>query len=140
MTWQAYMGKNKNLIGADVKKLRAERWMTKEVFLQQLKEYGLDINIKSLSRLEEQRRRVLDYEIVAIANAFNIEPNELLDFETNSKKGLSLYMSLLVYMLIERECRHVRDYEVIALAKGLETDPNKLLCGDKYEGIPLPLD
>ncbi|NLV17180.1 MAG: helix-turn-helix transcriptional regulator [Syntrophomonadaceae bacterium] len=69
---------NKNIIGTKVVALRKVKNMKQKDLLAKLQTVGLDISATSLSRLEGQYRLVQDYEIVAIAKAFDISVEELL--------------------------------------------------------------
>ena len=74
---------NKNLIGAKVLKFRLANEIKQKDFLAQLQVLGLDISPTSLSRLEWQERLVQDREIMIIAKAMKIDPNELLGWKTD---------------------------------------------------------
>ena len=74
---------DKNMIGKKVLSYRLINKIKQKDFLAQLQVLGLDISSTSLSRLEWQERLVQDYEIVIIAEAMKMDPNELLDWKIN---------------------------------------------------------
>lgn len=69
---------NKNIIGAKVLDFRLTNSIKQKDFLAHLQILGMDISPTSLSRLEWQERLVQDREVVIIAKAMKIDPNELL--------------------------------------------------------------
>lgn len=74
---------DKNIIGAKVLAYRIANSIKQKDFLAQLQVLELDMSATSLSRLEWQERLVQDREIVIIAKAMKIDPNELLDWKGN---------------------------------------------------------
>ena len=69
----------KNIIGVKVVEFRKERGIKQKDFLAQLQVLGMDISATSLSRIEGQYRLVQDFEVVFLAKALGITPNELLN-------------------------------------------------------------
>ncbi len=69
---------DKNIIGKKVISLRKEKGMKQKEFLALLQTKGMNISATSLSRLEGQHRLVADYEVLVIADIFNISADELL--------------------------------------------------------------
>ena len=76
---------NKNIIGKKVLSYRLANKIKQKDFLAQLQVLGLDISSTSLSRIEWQERLVQDYEIIIIAKAMKIDPNELLGWKITIK-------------------------------------------------------
>ena len=53
--------------------------MTQKYLSEQLQLLGIDINVKSLLRLENGNRIIKEYELSAFAKIFNVSADELLD-------------------------------------------------------------
>ena len=68
----------RNLVGAKVERLRQKTGMRQKELLAQLQVRGISINASALSKLEGQVRTVTDYELVAIADVFGLNIDELL--------------------------------------------------------------
>lgn len=68
----------RNLIGKKVEALRRTTGMRQKELLAQLQVRGISINASGLSKLEGQLRAVTDYELVALADVFDISVDELL--------------------------------------------------------------
>ena len=68
----------KNIVGLKVLNFRKERGIKQKDFLAQLQVLGMDISATSLSRIEGQYRLVQDSEVVFLAEALKVTPNELL--------------------------------------------------------------
>ena len=60
---------NKNIIGANITKIRKGRGLKHKEFLAKLQVRGLNISSTALTRLEGQDRYAKDYEIYAVAEA-----------------------------------------------------------------------
>ncbi len=70
----------KNICGRVIAKLRSQANppVTQESLVAKLQVNGLDLDRASLAKIETQKRRVYDYEVVAIAKALNTNPADLL--------------------------------------------------------------
>ena len=68
----------RNLIGKKVETLRRKAGMRQKELLAQLQVRGISINASGLSKLEGQLRTVTDYELVALADVFDLTVDELL--------------------------------------------------------------
>lgn len=68
----------RNLVGKKVGALRREKGMQQKELLAQLQVRGISINSSGLSKLEGQLRTVTDYELVALADVFDLSVDELL--------------------------------------------------------------
>lgn len=71
----------RNLIGKKVEALRRKAGMRQKELLAQLQVRGISINASGLSKLEGQLRTVTDYELVALADVFDLTVDELLKTE-----------------------------------------------------------
>ena len=68
---------NKNLVGSRVEQLRHAAGMRQKELLAQLQVRGISINASGLSKLEGQLRSVSDYELRALAEAFDVPIEDL---------------------------------------------------------------
>ena len=71
-------GEKKNLIGANLKKLRIERKMSQQDISNKLELLGVYVCRGSVSRIEDQSRTVTDIELYAIAEVLKVNVSELL--------------------------------------------------------------
>lgn len=74
----------KNRIGKRVKELRTERQLSQKALAEQLQLAGYEFNDLTVLRIEQGTRFVPDYEVVAIAEFFNVSYEYLLG--VNDKK------------------------------------------------------
>ena len=71
--------KKRNLVGANLKKIRLNNGLSQEQLIAQLNLLGLDLDRTSLSRIENQNREVYDYELVYFSKALKINLIDLYD-------------------------------------------------------------
>lgn len=71
-------GKSKNIIGSKLKALRLDAGLTQKALAEKLQLSGYEFSDLTILRIEQGKRFVPDYEIVAIADFFNITTDELL--------------------------------------------------------------
>lgn len=71
--------KKRNLVGANLKKIRLRNGLSQEQLIAQLNLLGLDLDRTSLSRVENQNREVYDYELVYFSKALKINIVDLYD-------------------------------------------------------------
>ncbi|MCL2034121.1 MAG: helix-turn-helix domain-containing protein [Oscillospiraceae bacterium] len=69
---------NMNIVGAKITKLRLENGLKQKELLAKLQTRGMDISAPCLSKLEGQTRIVSDKELLIIAEALGVRPEELL--------------------------------------------------------------
>lgn len=74
-------GKSKNIIGNNVKKLRNKLGITQKTLAEKLQLEGFEFADLTILRIEQGKRFVPDYEVVALADFFNITTDELLKTE-----------------------------------------------------------
>lgn len=67
----------RNMIGANVTKLRKLNKMSQNELATNMQLLGVDINLTSLSKLEGQTRMVTDREVFVIAQIFHIKMEDL---------------------------------------------------------------
>ena len=63
---------NKNIIGANIRFYRKEKNYTQKELIARLGIQGIDLDEPKLSRIENQLRPILDYEVLAFAKALDI--------------------------------------------------------------------
>ena len=72
-----YEGK-KNIIGDKVKALRKEKGISQKALAEQLQLLGFDFNDLTVLRIETGKRFVADYELMALADYFEVSSDYLL--------------------------------------------------------------
>lgn len=70
-------GKSKNIIGSKVKELRKQQGLTQKALAEQLQLAGYEFSDLTILRIEQGKRFVPDYEVVALANYFLITTDDL---------------------------------------------------------------
>lgn len=71
-------GTSKNMIGSNLKKLRKKAGMTQKALAEKLQLEGQEFTDLTILRIEQGKRFVPDYEVVALAEFFGITTDELL--------------------------------------------------------------
>lgn len=71
-------GKSKNIIGNKIKELRKERGLTQKHMAELLQLEGHEFSDLTILRIEQGNRFVPDYELVILADFFEITTDELL--------------------------------------------------------------
>ncbi|WP_074042298.1 helix-turn-helix domain-containing protein [Desnuesiella massiliensis] len=69
----------KNITGKRIKKLRRYKKVTQLQLAARLNLLGIDFDQTTISKIENQTRVLLDYEIKAIAQALGVDINDLFD-------------------------------------------------------------
>ena len=69
---------SKNRIGQRVKELRKAHNLTQKTLAAKLQLAGYDFNVSAILRIEQGTRFVPDYEVVALAEVFNVSCEYLL--------------------------------------------------------------
>ena len=70
-------GERKNLIGGNLKKLRAKLKISQQELSNKLELLGVYVCRGSVSRIEDYSRTVTDIELFAISEALGIDPGKL---------------------------------------------------------------
>lgn len=68
----------KNIIGDKVKMLRNEKGISQKALAEQLQLLGFDFNDLTILRIETGKRFVADYELMALADYFDVSSDYLL--------------------------------------------------------------
>lgn len=72
-------GKSKNIIGGKIKELRKQHGLTQKALAEKLQLKGHEFSDLTILRIEQGKRFVPDYEVVALADIFGVDPNTLLN-------------------------------------------------------------
>jgi transcriptional regulator with XRE-family HTH domain len=76
---------SKNLIGQRVKELRTERQLSQKALAEQLQLAGYEFSDLTVLRIEQGTRFVPDYEVVALAEYFQVSCEYLLGVKNESE-------------------------------------------------------
>lgn len=71
-------GVSKNIIGKKIKALRKSKGLTQKSMAEQLQLLGYEFSDLTILRIEQGTRFVPDYEVVILADFFNVSLDELL--------------------------------------------------------------
>lgn len=77
--------KKRNIIGINVRRIRKEKMLTQEELAIKLDLLGINIDRPKISKIENQLREVTDFEVKAIANALDVNIEELFKNEGDEK-------------------------------------------------------
>lgn len=69
---------NMNIVGESITRIRLEKGMKQKELLAKLQVGGMDITASCLSKIEGQTRTVTDKDLVIIAAALEVAPQQLL--------------------------------------------------------------
>ena len=69
---------NMNIVGANITKARLEKNLKQKDLLARLQYNGMDIAGSCLSKIEGQTKMVTDKDLLIIAKALGVKPEELL--------------------------------------------------------------
>lgn len=72
-------GKEMNLIGSNLRKLRSERNMSQQALSNKLEMMAIYICRGSISRIEDKQRTVTDIELYGIAKVLGVPITDLLE-------------------------------------------------------------
>lgn len=81
-------GTSKNIIGNKVKSLRKAAGLTQKQLAEKLQLQGIEFSDLTILRIESGKRFVPDYEVVALAEYFDISTDELLKEDSQQDKEL----------------------------------------------------
>lgn len=73
-----WYGDSKNIIGKKIKSLRKNKGLTQKSMAAQLQLLGYDFSDLTILRIEQGTRFVPDYEVVILADFFDVSLDELL--------------------------------------------------------------
>jgi transcriptional regulator with XRE-family HTH domain len=72
------MTKNpRNLVGPQIRQLRDRQKLTQPMLAARCRRWGWDLSRQTLAKIETQFRWVSDFELLCLARALRVEPEEL---------------------------------------------------------------
>ena len=72
------MKKNpRNLVGLQIRRLRDQQKLTQPMLAARCRRWGWDLSRQTLAKIETQLRWVSDFELLCLARALRVEPQEL---------------------------------------------------------------
>jgi DNA-binding XRE family transcriptional regulator len=72
------MKKNpRNLVGLQIRRLRDQQKLTQPMLAARCRRWGWDLSRQTLAKIETQLRWVSDFELLCLARALRVEPNDL---------------------------------------------------------------
>jgi len=72
------MKKNpRNLVGLQIRRLRDQQGLTQPMLAARCRRWGWDLSRQTLAKIETQLRWVSDFELLCLARALRVEPNDL---------------------------------------------------------------
>jgi DNA-binding XRE family transcriptional regulator len=72
------MTKNpRNLVGPQIRQLRDRQELTQPMLAARCRRWGWDLSRQTLAKIETQFRWVSDFELLCLARALRVEPEEL---------------------------------------------------------------
>jgi hypothetical protein len=72
------MTKNpRNLVGPHIRRLRDQQGLTQPMLAARCRRWGWDLSRQTLAKIETQLRWVSDFELLCLAKALRVEPQEL---------------------------------------------------------------
>ena len=82
----SYYNTESNLIAGRLRQLRKERGLSQEELAAQLQLLGVDISQPLISKIEQNRRFVKDYELVCLCRILQVSERDLLaDFYNSTE-------------------------------------------------------
>ena len=72
-------GKSKNIIGVKIKQLRKSKNLTQKALAEKLQLEGYEFSDLTILRIEQGKRFVPDYEVLALATFFDVTTDYLLN-------------------------------------------------------------
>jgi len=75
-------GNQMNMVGDQVRKFRIARKMSQQALSNKLEMMAIYVCRGSVSRIEDKLRTVTDIELYALAEVFEVSPNELFEKDT----------------------------------------------------------
>ena len=71
------MPNHRNIVGPRIRKLRYQRGLTQPMLAARCRRFGWDLSRETLAKIEAQFRWVSDFELLCLAKALRVEPNDL---------------------------------------------------------------
>jgi len=67
----------RNLVGPQIRKLRSQQGLTQPMLAARCRRWGWDLSRETLAKIETQLRWVADFELICLANALRVKPDDL---------------------------------------------------------------
>jgi transcriptional regulator with XRE-family HTH domain len=67
----------RNLVGPQIRRLRDQQKLTQPMLAARCRRWGWDLSRETLAKIETQLRWVSDFELLCLAKALRVEPNDL---------------------------------------------------------------
>jgi len=67
----------RNLVGPQIRRLRFQQELTQPMLAARCRRWGWDLSRETLAKIETQLRWVADFELICLAKALRVEPNDL---------------------------------------------------------------
>lgn len=71
------MGNPRNVVGPQIRRLRSQQGLTQPMLAARCRRWGWDISRETLAKIETQLRWVSDFELLCLARALRVTPNDL---------------------------------------------------------------
>lgn len=71
---------SKNIIAENLKELREKRKLSQADLAAKLQTMNVNIDQQMISKIENNKRQVTDYELACICKCLSVTPNDLLNF------------------------------------------------------------
>lgn len=81
---------DRNVIGHNITRLRQEKNISQGELVRRIQLLGVEMNQAKLSRIEGSRVSVVDKDIIVIAEALGVTPNDLCSIENGRSKLLDI--------------------------------------------------
>ena len=73
------INRNYNICGKNIKKFRESQKLTQEELCARMQVMGYQISRSDISKLENEKKCIMDFEIIGFANALKISISSLFD-------------------------------------------------------------
>ncbi|HEV2327613.1 MAG TPA: helix-turn-helix transcriptional regulator [Verrucomicrobiae bacterium] len=67
----------RNLVGPQIRRLRDQQKLTQPMLAARCRRWGWDLSRETLAKIETQLRWVSDFELLCLARALRVEPQDL---------------------------------------------------------------
>jgi transcriptional regulator with XRE-family HTH domain len=71
------MNNPRNIVGPQIRRLRDRQGLTQPMLAARCRRWGWDLSRETLAKIETQLRWVSDFELLCLARALRVEPDDL---------------------------------------------------------------